>query len=95
MVANCWGPVFHLQYDDGFVAWPEEQKGSFKSIEETLEFARARGCEAEVPEETRLRWAKWKPEEIQEYHASCARMHSRREALEIYEEIEEERNEAY
>lgn len=56
VMANYWGPVYHLAWDKMWTAWPDEQTYSFRSIDEAIEFARVRGIEAEVPEETRKRW---------------------------------------
>lgn len=67
VVANCWGPVFHLQDEDHLTFCPDEQTGCFRTIDEAAAFARAHGREPEIPERTRQAWAHWSPEKIAEY----------------------------
>ncbi len=58
VVANHWNPAYHLTWDDNRTAFYDEQPGFFKSIEDAASFARARGVEPEIPEETRKIWGK-------------------------------------
>ena len=57
VVPNHWSPAYHLQDEDRFDFWRGEDSGIFRTIEAAVAFARARGREPEVPEETRTRWA--------------------------------------
>lgn len=69
---NCWGPVYHLEDENHFTVFRDEQTGSFLSIGDAVAFSRAHGREPEVPESTRRRWADWTPEQVREYHLKCA-----------------------
>lgn len=73
VVANCWGPVYHLQRGDR-TAWYDEHPGSFWTIEEAVAFARQHGEEPIVDEECRAAWSSWSPEEIEAYQRDCGRM---------------------
>jgi len=73
VVPNRWAPVYHVQDEHGRVVWYCDQPGLFWSIEEAVAFARARGCEPEVPDATRTAWAHWTTEQVAEYRAQCGR----------------------
>jgi len=77
VVPNCWGPVYHLQFlEDGYTFLPGEQP-VFRSISAAVEWARARGREAVVPEEARLRWAHITPAEMADYLEAARRAGTR------------------
>jgi len=71
VVANHWGPVYHLCYDDSSTAWYGEAPSPFPSIEAAVAWAEAHGRTPEVSEDTQLAWAHWTPEEVAKYHAQC------------------------
>jgi hypothetical protein len=56
VVPNHWSPAYHLEDESHRTFWPGELPCLFESIGDAVAFARARGREPEVPEETRTRW---------------------------------------
>ena len=68
VVKNQWGPVFHIQWDDGCTFMYPEQPSCFQTVELAVEWSRQHGHSAKVPEATLKGYGmNWSDAEKQSY----------------------------